>query len=625
MAYEITTAGARLTFDSISNLENDSCFIDETHILNVWTGDGNDGYAQVFELNKTDWSLTPLGTAFEYDTAYGLYGRIAQIDTNHYLLYRVSPNPKKVKDLYGQTQVMYVNTNTWAISLLNTPTLFIDSPYYKRPAKIEKLDSNHFLIIAGGGSSTSATAICVCEVNLSTWKTTKKTEKMELGGYFGRYGLCKMDDYKYLLVGQDYADEDFYASPLFINPITYITTVQTRYKIFKLTGQQITMVAVKKIDSSHYLVFYNREDEMSGSVALLYVNPSTYIPYSLGDTNIFFKEEDNYTVYEISVEQIDITHYVVFFKKSGTLNSFYVKSIEIDLESTNIIVYSTYNEDAGGDAITSLKVDDGHYICSWRDKNKHGVSQVFNVEVPQSSSISSSISPSSSASPSVSPSNSPSISPSSSVSPSISPSASDSPSLSQSSSVSSSISPSNSPSLSPSSSISPSYSPSSSISPSISPSSSISPSNSPSLSPSASPSPGWAGYSRMEYETLPTNDDDLDILYTEDDYGKVSYIDNIYVDQSADPENYSIHLFKDFVNIANTCNIECSLKTNLNPMWSTVYLQIFNRNTNEWETIDYNDSPDVDINFILESFISDLSNYKDGNNVVSCRIYQLAV
>jgi hypothetical protein len=129
----------------------------------------------------------------------------------------------------------------------------------------------------------------------------------------------------------------------------------------------------------------------------------------------------------------------------------------------------------------------------------------------------------------------------------------------------------------------------------------------------------------MEHGALPTNDDDLDILYTEDDYGKVSYVDNIYVDQIADSENYSIHLFKDFVNIANTCNIECSLKTNLNSMWSTVYLQIFNRNTNEWETIDYNDSSDVDINFILESYISDLSNYKDGNNVVSCRIYQLAL
>jgi hypothetical protein len=58
---------------------------------------------------------------------------------------------------------------------------------------------------------------------------------------------------------------------------------------------------------------------------------------------------------------------------------------------------------------------------------------------------------------------------------------------------------------------------------------------------------------------------------------------------------------------------------------STIYLQIFNRDTPTWETVDSDNSSAADTDFILTANIPDLTNYKDANGVIVCRIYQLAI
>jgi hypothetical protein len=188
--------------------------------------------------------------------------------------------------------------------------------------------------------------------------------------------------------------------------------------------------------------------------------------------------------------------------------------------------------------------------------------------------------------------------------------------------MSPSASSSESSSLSPSSSESPSLSPSSSESPSLSPSSSNSPSESSSVSPSSSPSVGFQGYTREDIGTLPTNDADLDTDYTEQDYIDVSTKNDVRVCQSGDSSSFIIHEFKDFIGDQNTCNLECELRSTLAPSSSTVYLQVYNRNTTTWDTVDFDDSSAADTDFVLETFMSDLTNYKDGNSVISSRIYQ---
>ena len=209
--------------------------------------------------------------------------------------------------------------------------------------------------------------------------------------------------------------------------------------------------------------------------------------------------------------------------------------------------------------------------------------------------------------------------PSASVSPSFS------PSISESSSISASLSESISPSLSESvsSSISPSISESSSISASISPSlsASISISISPSLSPSSSPSIGYQEYTKGDYVELPAGADDLTSSYTEQNYIDVSSINDVFVGQDTS-YNYTIHQFKEYCGSSDICTLTCVCKTNFLPSLSPVYLQIYNRDTSSWETVATNNTANVNTSFTLSANIFGLSDYKDENTVISCRVYQ---
>lgn len=227
------------------------------------------------------------------------------------------------------------------------------------------------------------------------------------------------------------------------------------------------------------------------------------------------------------------------------------------------------------------------------------------------------VSPSSSASPSASTSPSASASPSASSSRSTSPSASVSPSTS----VSASVSPSTS--VSPSVSPSASQSPSTSVSPSISPSSSASSSVSSSVSPSisASPSQGFSQYTRQNTPVLPTNNNDLQTLYTDQEEDDVARPDNVRVTQ-AGVQEYVIHQFKNFANGHSTAELKWEGQATVAPSTSTVYFQVYNQSTG-WETIDQNSTAPANTDFTFFHPLADLTAYKDATNVISTRVYQL--
>jgi hypothetical protein len=251
------------------------------------------------------------------------------------------------------------------------------------------------------------------------------------------------------------------------------------------------------------------------------------------------------------------------------------------------------------------------------------VSATPSVSVSATPSISPSVSES--ATPSISASVSPSVSVSAtpsvsvSASPSVSPSVSVSATPSASASVSVSATPSASVSVSPSVSVSATPSVSVSATPSISVS--ASPSVSVSLSPSPSPSPGYTGYTRGDEVALPGNDADLETNYSGDDVTNVATKNDVRVDQTA-TQQYMIHQYKNFVGANTTCQLEWEGQTTLAPSSSTVYLQIYNRDTTTWDTVDSDNTSNADTDFVLLADVVDLTNYKDARNVISCRVYQ---
>ena len=141
---------------------------------------------------------------------------------------------------------------------------------------------------------------------------------------------------------------------------------------------------------------------------------------------------------------------------------------------------------------------------------------------------------------------------------------------------------------------------------------------------SPSPSPGYQLYSRGNYAVLPTDDTDLTTIYSAGDITDVATSNDIRVSQSASSQ-YAVHLFKDYIGAEDNINIQWEGQTNLDPASSTVYLQIYNRNTTTWETIDSDNTSSIDIDFILTADVLGLTNYKDGNTVISWRVYQLSI
>ena len=123
---------------------------------------------------------------------------------------------------------------------------------------------------------------------------------------------------------------------------------------------------------------------------------------------------------------------------------------------------------------------------------------------------------------------------------------------------------------------------------------------------------------------MPADDTDLENAYSDQDYIDVNTKNDVWVEQTASSE-YAMHQFKDYVGGSPSANLEWEGQSDLAPSSSTVYLQIYNRDTPGWETIDSDDSTAANTDFSLIANIADLTNYKDGSNVISCRVFQEAI
>lgn len=166
---------------------------------------------------------------------------------------------------------------------------------------------------------------------------------------------------------------------------------------------------------------------------------------------------------------------------------------------------------------------------------------------------------------------------------------------------------------------------SSSSSTSTSTSTSTSSSSSSSTSSSSTTTEQIADYSRGDNAALGADDTDLENLFTWTEYQNVATNDGTRVAQTATNE-YAEFLFKNKNdNTTDSIQVTWDGQSDLAPSSSTVYLQIYNRTTEEWETKDSDNSSAVNTDFELTSTITaNLNNYYDVSGWVACRVYQSA-
>lgn len=122
--------------------------------------------------------------------------------------------------------------------------------------------------------------------------------------------------------------------------------------------------------------------------------------------------------------------------------------------------------------------------------------------------------------------------------------------------------------------------------------------------------------------SLPTDSSDLETLYSTQNVLDVATRNNVRVSESSE-SGYVLHQFKDLVGNKNECTVEWTGQSNYAPKLSTVYLQIYAPAFSKWVTIDGDNLSREHTNFTLSAEILDLTDYKDANKMITCRIYQL--
>jgi len=102
----------------------------------------------------------------------------------------------------------------------------------------------------------------------------------------------------------------------------------------------------------------------------------------------------------------------------------------------------------------------------------------------------------------------------------------------------------------------------------------------------------------------------------------VGTIDDTRVCQDSADE-FAIHQFTDHFDGAEA-TFNCVCQSTVDASVSTVYLQIYNRTNDEWDTLDSDNTTSASTNITLQAVSVDLTDYKDGNSLVTCRVYQEA-
>ena len=121
---------------------------------------------------------------------------------------------------------------------------------------------------------------------------------------------------------------------------------------------------------------------------------------------------------------------------------------------------------------------------------------------------------------------------------------------------------------------------------------------------------------------LPADDTDLENAFTPDDYDDVAIDDGVRVAQTAIAE-FAVFLFKDKHTEDDAINVKWNGQSDLAPSDSAIYLQIYNRDTTAWETLDSDDATAADTDFDLEGqVVANLADYFDANFWIACRVYQ---
>ena len=139
--------GTAYEFDSSKGKTPALAQIDATHYLCAYEGDGDDGWAVVLTVNPLNWTVSR-STPFEFDTKKGKTPALTQIDASHYFCTYTGDGDD------GWATVLNVDTSTWTISQGNK--FEFDTKKGMTPASVRIDNDHHICVYTGDGDDGCA-------------------------------------------------------------------------------------------------------------------------------------------------------------------------------------------------------------------------------------------------------------------------------------------------------------------------------------------------------------------------------------------------------------------------------------------------------------------------------------
>ncbi len=133
-----------------------------------------------------------------------------------------------------------------------------------------------------------------------------------------------------------------------------------------------------------------------------------------------------------------------------------------------------------------------------------------------------------------------------------------------------------------------------------------------------------ASYSMENTADLEIDDTNLTTSFTTQNYTDVSTDDDNFVDLSG-TATYFKYLFKEPNSNAmeQSFTVTAKVKSAVTTPSKSVYLQVYNRTTQEWETLDTESSVGANTEFTLTGgVLTGYEDYYDNDYIISCRVYQ---
>jgi hypothetical protein len=166
--YTITEKDA-MQFDASTTKEHSLVKINDTHYLNSYSGIDDGGNVTVLEVNLTNYTITEPGSNYAFDTDNGRHNSLVKINDTHYL------NSYSGIDGSGNVTVLEVDLADWSISEPGSTYAFdTDNGTYNSMVKIN--DTHYLNAYAGLDDDGYST---VFEVDLADWSISEPGSTIE--------------------------------------------------------------------------------------------------------------------------------------------------------------------------------------------------------------------------------------------------------------------------------------------------------------------------------------------------------------------------------------------------------------------------------------------------------------